>query len=70
MMLSSRNCLYPWSPQFAGKVLTEIPYETLYFGLSLAGCVSTVSFGTERHCDFGYYIPASLRERASIKNMW
>ena len=52
MMLGSRDCLYAWSPQFARKVLTEIPYETLYFGFSLAGCVSIVSFGTERHFDF------------------
>ena len=51
MILGSRDCLYPWSPQFAGKVLTEIPYETRYFGFPLAGCVSIVSFGMERHFD-------------------
>ena len=51
MILGSRDCLYPWSPQTAGKVLTEIPYETRYFGFPLAGCVSIVSFGMERHFD-------------------
>ena len=52
MMLGGRDCLYPWSPQFGGKVLTKIPYETLYFGVSLAGCVRELNFGMELYFDF------------------